>query len=447
MKEKYLCTILLLLLTTALKAQSTVDKYILKGLDSNQSIRQQGFLLEKNQYLLQEAKSLFLPSLAFNTTYTKAAGGRTIDFPLGDLFNPAYATLNKLTGTNNFPQLSNQHILLNADNFYDAKVHTSVPLLNAELIYNKRIKQQQTTLQQTEIALFKRELVKDIKNAYYQYGKAYQAVAIYESSLKLVKENRRINEALYNNQKINRTAVTRSENEISKIGAQLIGARESLESARSYFNFLLNKPLKDSIEMDSITALPDDLSNQGNSVETREELAKIRIARGIGGNLTSLSRSFILPKIGAFVDLGSQAFDWKFNHNSRYYLFGVSLEWTLFSSGKNSYRIKESIADQHSLEAENDYVEKQLQTQLSIAKNAYQSSVAQYNAAQTQLQTAYQYYSDELKMYKEGQALYIELLDAQNQLINARLESNIALYDAWTRYADIERANASFNLN
>jgi outer membrane protein TolC len=44
------------------------------------------------------------------------------------------------------------------------------------------------------------------------------------------------------------------------------------------------------------------------------------------------------------------------------------------------------------------------------------------------LRTADQYYRDELKLYKEGQAIYIELLDAQNQFINARLESNIALY-------------------
>ena len=85
--------------------------------------------------------------------------------------------------------------------------------------------------------------------------------------------------------------------------------------------------------------------------------------------------------------------------------------------------------------------------QLSIAKNAYRSAVAKYGAAQSQLLTAGQYYRDELKLYKEGQVIYIELLDAQNQLINARLESNIALFDAWSRYADIERANAGFNLN
>ena len=447
MKHKLLFVTALVLVTWCSQAQSHLENYIRIGLDSNQSIRQQGFLLEKNMYALKEAQTLFLPNIGFNTTYTKAAGGRTIDIPLGDLLNQTYSTLNKLTGTGNFPQLSNQRILLNPNNYYDAKFTTTLPLLNAELIYNKRIKKQQVDIQRTEVALYKRELVKDIKNAYYQFAKASNAVAIYQSSLKLVSENRRINTALFDNQKVNRTAVIRSNNEVAKINAQLTTAIENRESARAYFNFLLNKPLKDSLMMDNIYQLPEQVQDANDEVNKREELKTIMLARNVNENVTALNRAYLVPKIGTFLDLGSQAFDWKFNTSSRYYLFGISLQWDIFSSGKNTNRIKQSLADQQGLAAENDFVEKQLKMQLSISRNAYQSAVANYNAAQSQLQTADQYYKDELKLYKAGQALYIELLDAQNELISARLASNIALFDAWGRYADIERATASFNLN
>ena len=86
-----------------LSAQNRLDEYIREGLASNQSIKQQTFILDKNMYALKEAKSMFLPDVSFLTTYTKADGGRTIDFPTGDLLNGAYATLNQLTGTNSFP--------------------------------------------------------------------------------------------------------------------------------------------------------------------------------------------------------------------------------------------------------------------------------------------------------------------------------------------------------
>jgi outer membrane protein TolC len=444
----YRIVVVAILLTAvhSVKAQGKLDEYVRQGLASNESIRQQNFVLEKNIYAWKEAKSMFLPDVTFSTTYTKADGGRTIDFPAGDLLNSAYATLNKLTGSNSFPQLQNQHILINQDNFYDAKFHTTLPILNAELIYNKRIKQQQVDLQKTEVLLYKRELVKEIKTAYYNYSKAVNATGIYRSSLRLVEEGQRINTKLYDNSKVNRTVVLRSRNEVSRINASLIGAQKTAESARYYFNFLLNRPLTDSVLLDDMKALPAGEQLMGNSVSGREELSKLKIARDINGNLTGLARSYIIPKLGTFIDLGSQAFDWKFNSQSRYYLFGVSLEWNLFSSGKNNYRVKQALADREALASQTDYVQQQLLTELKVRQAGMQSAIAQYEAAQSQLKTSQTYYSDMLKLYKQGMAIYIELLDAQNQWIDAQLQANIALYDTWIANTAIERANASFTI-
>lgn len=435
-----------LIAATPAKAQSRLDEYIREGLNSNQSIKQQDFVLEKNVYALKEAKSMFGPEVTFSTTYTKADGGRTIDFPTGDLFNGVYSTLNKLTGSNAFPQLQNQHILLNPDNFYDAKFRTTLPILNAELIYNKRIKAQQVDLQKNEVQLYKRELVKEIKTAYYNYLKAVYATGIYESSLRLVQEGQRINTRLYDNAKVNRTVVLRSQNEVSRINASLTGAKKTAESARYYFNFLINRPLTDSILLDDITTLPALGQSLANNITGREELAKLRIAKDINGNLNGLAKSYIIPKLGTFIDLGSQAFDWKFNSQSRYYLLGVSLEWNLFSSGKNSYRVKQTIADREALASQTDYVRQQLLTELKVRQAAMQSAIAQYEAAQSQLKTSQTYYNDMVKLYKQGMAIYIELLDAQNQWIDAQLNANIALYDTWIAYTAIERANASFTI-
>jgi outer membrane protein TolC len=434
------------LVANTASAQEHLNLYINQALQANQGIKQQNFQLEKSLFALKEAKGMFLPSVTFSTTYTKADGGRTIDFPTGDLLNQTYSTLNQLTGTNSFPQLENQSILLNPDNFYDAKFRTSMPLFNAELIYNKRIKQQQVELQRAEIALYKRELIKDVKTAYYQYAKAVNAVTIYQSSLQLVEEGKRINTILLKNEKANRTAVIRSENEVFRINAALTAALENRKSARAYFNFLVNRPLTDSIVLDEINVLPQMDSETNDEVGKREELLKLGIAKEIDENITGLSKAYIVPNVNTFLDLGSQAFDWKYNDKTRYYLFGVSLSWNIFSAGVNTYKIKQARAEQHSLVEQTDYIEDQLKTELYVRKNDFQSALAQYNAAQSQLKTAETYYNDELKLYKEGLAIYIELLDAQNQLINARLDSNIALYNTWISYAAIERASASLNI-
>ncbi|WP_276504056.1 TolC family protein [Terrimonas pollutisoli] len=425
-------------------AQTNLDAYIKTALDNNETIKQQQFLLTKSLYALKEAKSLFLPSVGFNATYTIAGGGRTVDIPVGDLMNPVYKTLNQMTGANSFPQVQNQSILLNPNNFYDAKIRTTYPILNAEIEYNRKIKKQQYGLQQIEISLYKRELVKEVKQAYYKYLQAGEAVDIYQTALSLVKENLRVNTSLFNNQKVNRTAVVRSDNEVSKYNALLESAKQTQNNARVYFNFLLNTDLNTEIITDSITAVPVDLFLTDTTVAKREELGKLKQALAINQNITALAKSYNRPKLNSFVDLGTQAFDFKVNNKSFYYLAGISLEWNIFSGNKNKHKIKQTEADGKVLRSQTSYVEQQLKLELTTSANLLKAAIAEYNAAQSQVVSSQKYYSDMFRLYKEGQALFIELLDAQNQLVTAKLQLNISLFDTWIKATEIERANASF---
>lgn len=101
---------------------------------------------------------------------------------------------------------------------------------------------------------------------------------------------------------------------------------------------------------------------------------------------------------------------------------------------------------QHAIESQTGYVEQQLLTELRVRQANMLSAIAQYQAAQSQLITSQTYYKDVALMYKEGMAIYIELLDAQNQWVDSQLQANIALFDTWISYSAIERAAASFNI-
>jgi outer membrane protein TolC len=406
----------------------------------------QQFTLKKSIYALNEAKSQFFPEVSFNTTYTKAAGGRSIDLPLGDLMNPVYTTLNQLTRSSNFPVIKNQRVLLNPDNFYDAKFHITMPLLDLELNYNHKIKGQEVTLQQIEVDIYKRELVKDIKEAYFGYAQSVQATLIYQSALKVAEENLRINNALFKNDKVSISTVLRSESELSRYQSLLETARQDQKSAQAYFNFLLNQALETEIVVDNYNDPATDPALIDSTVDKREELKKLNTALSISDQVTGLNKSYIVPKLGTFLDLGSQASDWQYSDRSRYYFFGVTLQWTLFASGKNLYRIAQSETDKEIIKSQINFTDDQLKLQLILARNAYNSSLAQYISALKQLAASEKYYQDELRLYKQGQALFIELLDGQNQLIGAQLQRNVSLYDTWIKAADIERANAGFGL-
>ncbi|HMC00743.1 MAG TPA: hypothetical protein VKN14_06880, partial [Flavobacteriaceae bacterium] len=130
-------TLILILFGYLGYSQSKLDGYIEVALKNNEVIKQHNFDINKSIWALKEARSLFYPTVSLNGSYTRAEGGRTIDIPIGDMLNPVYNTLNQITNSNAFPTLENQSVLINPDNFYDAKIHTTMPLLNFEIIYNK----------------------------------------------------------------------------------------------------------------------------------------------------------------------------------------------------------------------------------------------------------------------------------------------------------------------
>lgn len=430
----------------SLFAQSKLENYIKIGFENNDGIKQQNFNLNKSYWALKEAKSLFYPTVSFNANYTLAEGGRTVDFPIGDLLNPVYSSLNQLIGSNAFPNLDNQSILLNPNNFYDVKLHTTMPLLNWEIIYNKSIKTSQCNLHKIELELYKRELARDIKIAYYKYGQSKKAIEIYETALKLAQENSRVNQSLFKNEKINRTAVLRSENEVKRIEAKLNEAKNNCINAKAFFNFLINKKLDDEIELDDFNATFQ-IEFQNENVIQREELAKLNTVLDINNTVTKLTQSYWLPKISAFVDLGYQDFDFQINQQSRYFFGGIALEWNVFSGNKNKFRLKQNLEEANYVNSQIKNVTEQLTLQLKIAKNNLFSKIEIYNAEKSQNIASKKFNDDIFKLYKEGQAIYIELLDAQNQYINSLLLTNIALYDVWIANAELERANASFNIN
>lgn len=425
-------------------AQSRLDKYIEQGLTTNEVIKQHNFDINKSLYALKEARSLFLPTVALNTNYTKAQGGRTIDIPIGDLLNPVYSTLNQITNSNAFPTVQNQSVLINPNNFYDAKLHTTMPLLNYEIIYNKRIKAQQNAMQKIELEIYKRELVKEIKIAYYKYLQSIEGVKIYEEALKLVQENQRVTQSLFKHDKINRTAVLRSDNEVIRIEANLETAKQTSKNAKSYFNFLINQKLDTEIEVDPQgNTLPTELVDE--NTQGREELLQLNLAKEITGNVGKLTQSYWIPKLSGFADFGFQNFDFEVNKKSRYYFTGVALEWNIFSGNKNKYRVKQVEEEMKKISSQTDNVKQQLLLQFQISQNNLKAALEQLNADKNQKVSAQKYNEDIRKLYKEGQAIYIEVLDAQNQWVNTQLNANISFYNSWIAFAELERANASFN--
>lgn len=438
----------LIVCRTALGQDKILDQYIQEAFAHNQGLQQQNLQLEKSLYALKEAKSLFYPQVGLQGSYTKAAGGRTIALPLGDIMNDVYTTLNQLTNSQKFPQLQNQTILLNPDNFYDAHIRTSLPLINTEIWYAEKIRKESINMQQAAVNVYKRSLVKEVKTAYYQYFQACKAVDIYKTTLLQVQENIRVNTSFLANGVSNSTALTRARAEQQKINAAITDAENKQKNAQAYFNFLLNRTLLAPVEIDSAAVLAPEVlpSSYGNTSGIREELQQLAQQEKVATLAYKQSQSYLVPKLSTYLDLGSQGFNWKVDNQSRYYMWGVNLQWDLFSAGQRKHKAAQAATDIKVVRAAYDQTNNSLQLEQQVAENNFRTALANYRSAEQQLELSEKYYTDQSKVYKAGQLLYIELLDAQNQLTNARLQLSVAFAMVQTALADIERTQASYKL-
>src|SRR5262249_45566588 len=145
--------------------------------------------------------------------------------------------------------------------------------------------------------LYKRELVYNIKQAYFKYLQACKAVSIYTNALATVNESLRFNEKLVKNQAATKEVVLKAKAEVSKVQTSLADATQQQKNAAAYFNFLLNQPLETLIAFDStlITTLQNEMRVVVEIPESREELQQLKSTQKVLETNLKLNETYKLP--------------------------------------------------------------------------------------------------------------------------------------------------------
>lgn len=432
------------------QAQASLDAYVAQALESNLVLKEKAVSLDKALLAIREAKTLFGPTVSFETQYTLAKGGRTIAIPIGDLLNPVYATLNQLTGSNKFPQINNVSEQFLPNNFYDVRLRSSMPVMNPEVRINRDVKTKQADLTQTEIDTYRRELVKEVKSAYYDHLVTVQAIGIWTSALALVEEGLRYNRSLLSNGKGLPAQVARAEAEVASVQAKLASARSVRRNTAARLNFLMNRPLTDSVTavepelpMDFLQTLSD---TSAATVLGREELKSLGIATDINRDLLRLSESYRKPRLATFLDFAAQGFNFNVNRQSFFYLGGLSLQMPIYTGGRNRLKVQQAELDVKAMEMRTRYVTSQLELSAMVSRNTARDAYESLLASQQEERASIQYHKLVDRGYREGVNGYIELLEARNQLTSSRIQTVITKATLLKALAAYERETASYRL-
>lgn len=410
---------------------------------ANKQLAAQQFQLAQAQAALQEARALYGPTIGFGLQYTLAAGGRTIEFPIGDLLNPVYGTLNQLTQTNRFPSLENQSIQFFPNNFYDARFRITQPIYVADLRFNKEARTEMINLRQLEIRAFKRQLAREFSHTWYQYQQAGAALRIFDETLQLLNTARRTTESLVRNGVALPSALQRLDAEVAAVQAQRTGVRSQQTNAKAYLEHLLQQPLETGKITDTlVTGLP--VLPQDTLPDGREETDQLRLAQRLADIQKSREKAFYQPKLGAQLDLGSQDFDFGWQP---YALFGINLEVPLFDNRQHKYRQEQTDLALKSSQEQLAQAERQLLLQCQTMLTSLKASISQAQTYAPRLEASRRLYRDVLRRYQEGSANYLELIDAGTQITTTGLQYEVARFQAWSQLAELEFATAAWPID
>ena len=425
--------------------KSVLDEYVATAFQQNITLQQKTIQVEKAMIALKTAQSLYQPTVAFQGGYQSGQGGRSIAFPVGDLLNPVYSTLNALTKSTAFPQIANVETNFFPRDFYDVKVQTTMPLYNKDISFNKQIQEQSISLQREDVSLYKRELVKQIKTAYFQYLLSLSLQKVYENALNLAVEGKKVNEKLLANGKGLPAYLLRSDSEIANIQAQMADAAKQSQAAQMYFNFLLNRELRAEIRIDfevekALAAV------YSVTPGVREELSLLSKSIGLQETVLKMNEAFYLPKLNGFVNLGSQSTLGNINSKSAYYFLGLQMDIPIFTGKRNLYKIKQTQLDIASAKNAYDLSTKQFNMAAEIAQKNVQSSLVSFQASTKSYEAASAYLRLIEKGYKEGVSTYLETVDARNQWMYATINYQLKQFNVLIAAAAYEREAASYPL-
>ncbi|MGB3545903.1 MAG: TolC family protein [Saprospiraceae bacterium] len=440
---------LFLLLPGALTAQTPALDQLIQELDRQNPDLSAARLLENERLLEVElAAANRRPQVSLLSDYLFARGGRTIDFPVGDLFNPVYGTLNQLSGAERFPtDLENVNEQLMPNNFHDTRVEARLPLIQPLIRREAAVRRAGVSRARAATAVRRNDLVLQVRQLYYAYRQSVAGRAVIDSSIVVLQELARVNRSRVSNDLATREVVYRTEAELAKLAGQAAELDRQHLTARAALNRLLgrelDRPLPDENPIavaDTRLDLPDLATLSGTARSRRPELDQLSAGLQQLTDLADLQRAELQPTLGLRAQAGAQG---RLNGDfsgQPYVTLGLGFAWTVYDGKKTDLRTQITRLQAEQLQQRRADTERAVELQTRQAYYRIQAAQARLRAAAAGIRATEETYRLTERRYRSQQAILLEVLDARNEWTTARLDYQLAYFELKSAEAKLAAA-------
>lgn len=327
---------------------------------------------------------------------------------------------------------------------FTTKLELQQPLINMDMLYQRKAASKQTALYQYKTQRTKEYLTFEVQKAYLQLQLAYDAVRVLEDALQTTKSVYTFTDNHFQQGLIQKSDVLNAQVRVTTVETNLAKANSNIRNASDYLSLLMGQPDGVVYKVDN-TLQTDTQANTATKIaDSRSDFLAMQKAIEASDLMIKSNKMSYLPKLNAF---GSyQLNDSRMlGFGANAYIVGLQVSWDIFKGNKTKNTIATQTLERNKLTEQ--LAQQKDQSQLELNKAYRDLSDAQFEMKQQK--AAIEQSTESLQIlqnrYQQGLVNTTDVLMAATQLSQQKFALVQAVYNSNVTKAYIQLLTASAN--
>ncbi|MGC8864846.1 MAG: TolC family protein [Bacteroidales bacterium] len=409
--------------TLRLRLQDAVNRAIEHNLMQKASELE----IQKKEAKIQEYLAAIYPALQASGSYTRNIKKPVIFMPEGSPFGPT--------------------LTIGSDNAYNGSLSFNLPLFSMSIYESIKMGRADKRLSEEKERENRINLAATVKNTYYNLLLLEQTIEVYTRSYENARQNLANIEQMNARGVVSDYDVIRARVQVDNLYPGLLQVKNAYQNLLNIFRIMLDIPMDQPVVLDPADLVSVDLQhlpaqevNWLSSNPTLRQLEATRRLLGIQENMVKASYMPMLMATGNYT-YQTQANNFDFGKYKWVNSSAVGLQFSmpLFKGFAMRRQLDQSRLGIKQLDYQEEYTRQNLTAQAENALNAMKTALAKIKSAESNVALAQKGYRIAQTRYNSGQATLVELNDADNALMQARLNLIQARFDFLSARTDYEK--------
>lgn len=296
-----------------------------------------------------------------------------------------------------------------------------------------------------------RDVRLSVRTAYYAVLRAQASVTVQRQALDQAIAQRDRAKLQFQADQIAKVDLTRFETQVVQSQGDLSNAENSLQLARNSLNQALARPIETPLEVVNIPDLKDPNLTADTAVsiavQARPEIRAQKRTISALGNTRLATEASDDPTLAVGSQFTRQLGEVGLNTQRSSMVGTITLSIPITATGIVRKQVQQARQDEQLAQIQLKQLELNVSAEVRSALTNLTSARTRYNSATQQVALAEEVYRISIVRRDAGEATYVEVIDAQTSLTQARNQLNAARFDYLTAYSQLQRAVGSDNFS